>query len=248
MEEVSELPGWQQAGSVPTGGEGGKVHDATVRTLGGWILGGRYRPGETLPREDDLTVELAVSRTTLREAVKVLTAKGLLEVRPRIGVKVRPRDDWRVLDPVVLSWHPDIRRDPDLVSGLIEARRIIEPAAAELAARRATGSDLAVIEKAYLGMRAALPTDLNACCEADLAFHAGVIAASHNVVLRALVGTIEAALRSSFLITGELMRAQKKAIDAHHEVLECIRLRDPVGARRAMNQLLDIAAEDLQTI
>jgi DNA-binding FadR family transcriptional regulator len=97
-------------------------------------------------------------------------------------------------------------------------------------------------------MRAALPTDLPACCESDLAFHAGVIAAATTSCCGHSIGTIEAALRSSFLITGELMRAPNKAIDAHHEVLECIRLRDPAGARRAMNQLLDIAAEDLQAI
>jgi GntR family transcriptional regulator, galactonate operon transcriptional repressor len=243
VDEITERPGLASSASA----EGGKVHDATVRTLGAWVLGGRYRPGEALPREDELAAELKISRTTLREAVKSLIAKGLLEARPRTGVKVRPRDDWRVLDPVVLSWHPDIRRDPDLVAGLVEARRIIEPAAAELAARRATGADLAVIENAYFGMRAALPQDIHACCEADLAFHAGVIAASHNVVLRALIGTIESALRSSFLTTGELMRAQTKAMDAHRDVFERIRMRDEAGARKAMHRLLDIAAEDLKT-
>jgi GntR family galactonate operon transcriptional repressor len=225
---------------------GGRVHDSVVRTIGAWILDGRYRPGDTLPREEDLTESLGVSRTSLREAVKVLCAKGLLEARPRVGVKVRARDDWRLLDPVVLSWHPDIRRDSHLVSGLIEARRIIEPAAAELAARRATSADLAAIEGAYDAMARSLPADIASCCEADLAFHGAVISASHNFVLKGLIGTIEAALRAAFVVTGELMATQSKALAAHYEVLEKIRFRDANGARAAMLQLLDIAAEDLK--
>jgi GntR family transcriptional regulator, galactonate operon transcriptional repressor len=222
------------------------VHDSVVRTLGSWVLGGRYASGDILPREDDLAAALGVSRTSVREAVKVLSAKGLLETRPRVGVRVRPRDEWRLLDPAVLSWHPHLTGDTDLVAGLIEARRIIEPAAAELAARRATAADLAAIERAYLGMRAAIPHDVTACCDADLAFHGGVIAASHNVVLKGLVGTIEAALRAVFSITNQLMTTQSRALAAHGEVLERIRFRDTAGARAAMDRLLDLAAEDLQ--
>jgi DNA-binding transcriptional MocR family regulator len=94
-----------------------------VRAIGAWILGARYKPGHVLPREDDLTESLGVSRTSLREAVKVLCAKGLLEARPRVGVRVREREHWRLLDPIVLGWHPDLTRDPELILGLIETRR-----------------------------------------------------------------------------------------------------------------------------
>ena len=94
-------------------------------------------------REDDLAEQLSVSRTSIREAVKVLSAKGLLQARRRVGVRVRDRDDWDLLDPQVLSWHPDVGRDEALTTSLIEARRIIEPAAAGLAAKRATAADLA---------------------------------------------------------------------------------------------------------
>jgi len=74
-----------------------------------------------LPREEELCAMLGVSRTSVREAVKVLSAKGLVEARRRVGVRVLSRDDWRLLDPVVLSWHPDIQNDSELISGLIEA-------------------------------------------------------------------------------------------------------------------------------
>jgi GntR family transcriptional regulator, galactonate operon transcriptional repressor len=225
--------------------EGGKVHDSVVRTLGGWVLSGRYQPGDSLPREDALATSFGVSRTSVREAVKVLSAKGLLETRPRVGVKVRQREEWRMLDPAVLSWHPDLRRDPELVASLMEARRIIEPAAAELAARRGSAANLAEIEAAYLGMEASIPHDLAACCEADMAFHRGVIAASHNIVLRSLIGTIETALKATFMLTTSLMEDQARTLSVHKAVLECIRFRDTAGARSAMNRLLDVAAEDL---
>jgi DNA-binding FadR family transcriptional regulator len=146
---------------------------------------------------------------------------------------------------VVLSWHPDVRKDQELLSGLLEARRIIEPSAAELAARRATATDLAAIETAYLGMQRALPDNIELVCDADLNFHRSMIYASHNIVLRGLVGTIDAALRATFQISNEIMASQAETLHVHLEVLECVRMRDPVGARQAMNTLLDFAAKDL---
>lgn len=221
------------------------MHDTAVRTLAQWVLGGKYAPGAALPREDELAELLSVSRTTIRGVIKVLIAKGLIETGPRVGPRVRPRDDWRLLDPAVLSWHPDIGKDQELLSGLLEARRIIEPSAAELAARRATAVDLAAIENAYLGMQRALPNNIELVCDADLNFHRSLIYASHNIVLRGLVGTIDAALRATFQISNEIMASQAETLHVHLEVLECVRLRDPVGARKAMNRLLDYAAKDL---
>ncbi len=223
----------------------GKIHDSVVSAIGRWILGGVYGPADLLPREDDLAEKLGVSRTSVREAVKVLSAKGLLQARPRVGIRVRSRDDWNLLDPLVLSWHPDVGRDAALITSLIEARRIIEPAAAALAAVRATGADLARIEQAYLGMERNVRTDLEACCEADLRFHASLIAASHNVVLKGLTGTIEAALRATFTVTNRLMTAQSRALAAHRAVFECVRMRDADGARAATIDLLGVAAHDL---
>lgn len=241
-----DLPQDADAPTRSTSGASGKMLVSLVHALGSAILGGQYRPEEALPREDELAARFGVGRGTVREAVKVLAAKGLVESRPRTGLKVSPRDAWRLLDPDVLSWHPDMRRDPELVNGLIEARRIIEPAAAEWAARRGSGADLAAIEGAFLAMQAALPDNREACCEADLAFHRAVIVASHNLVLKALAGTIEAALRAAFVATSGLMATQAKALEAHREVMERIRYRDAEGARLAMVHLLDIAAEDLE--
>ena len=242
--EAKRRPGLPGLGRATRAYEG-RIHGSVVDTLGQWILGATYAPGDLLPREDDLAEKLKVSRTSVREAVKVLSAKGLLEVRRRVGVRVRPRDDWNLLDPQVLSWHPDVGQDAVLIASLIEARRIIEPEAAALAAGRATATDLARMEQAYEGMDRNLHVDLTACCEADLQFHVGLVAASHNVVLKGLTGTIEAALRATFTITNRLATAQSRALAAHKAVLECVRLRDANGARVAMIALLDIAASDL---
>lgn len=238
---VVDALGWPSSSDAG----GASVHNSVVNLLGGRILGGLYPPGETLPREDELCNLLGVSRTSVREAVKVLSAKGLVEARRRVGVRVLPRADWRLLDPVVLSWHPAIQDDRELIDGLVEARRIIEPAAAELAARRANGADLAAIESAFGAMRSAIPHDPLGVCQADLAFHRALIGASHNLVLRGLIGMLEAALKASFLVTGPLMEAQSRALSAHFVVLEAVRMRDTAGARAAMNRLLDIAADDL---
>jgi GntR family transcriptional regulator, galactonate operon transcriptional repressor len=233
----------EQPGQAYT--DGGKVHGSVVRALGSRVMSGEIGPGEMLPREDDLALAYRISRTSVREAIKVLSAKGLVEARPRVGLRVRPRSDWNFLDPAVLSWHPDLTGDAALMRSLIEARRIIEPPAAGLAARRATAADLAAIEAAYLRMEDAIPADLAACRDADVAFHRAVIAASGNEVLSSLAGTIEAALRAVFLVTNRLMDRQSAALASHREVMERIRFRDEAGAVAEMNRLLDVAAEDL---
>jgi GntR family transcriptional regulator, galactonate operon transcriptional repressor len=227
------------------GGGNSRLHHSLVTVLGRRILGGAYKPGDVLPREDELCAAFGVSRTSLREAVKVLSAKGLVEARRRVGVRVRPREAWSLLDPAVLSWHPDIQGDEELMSGLIEERRIIEPAAAELAARRATVDDLAAIEAAFVDMNDAVPDHFHRYCKADLAFHRAVNAASHNVVLRGMAGLMEAALNASLNVTNSFMQRQARALAVHGRVLEAIRLRDTAGARAAMGRLLDLAAEDL---
>ena len=217
-----------------------------MRQLGAMVLDGRFPPGDVLPREDDLAGLFSVSRTSLREAVKVLAAKGMLEARPRTGVRVRPQDDWNLLDPDVLSWHPDLTGDRALMRSLIEARRVIEPSAAGLAARRASAADLARIEAACTGIEAAYPADPEAGVAADIAFHRAVIDASGNLVLARVIGAIEAALRAVFAATSRMMDAD--GVAAHRIVLERIRLRDADGAQDAMHRLIDIAAADLEPL
>jgi len=227
---------------------GGGLHTSVVRALALRILGQDYAPGDILPNEAELQAELGVSRTSVREAVRVLIAKGLLEARPRLGTRVRPREDWNRLDPEVLAWMGELEPDLVFIAGLIEARRIFEPAAAEFAAVRARASDLAVMEEAFAAMRCALPRDLHGYCEADLRFHGAILKASRNPVLAGLVGTIDAALMSAFRLTTGHSRSYEETLTVHGEVMEAIRLRDSTRARARMNQLIDVAERDLKRI
>ena len=222
-----------------------RVHGEVVRRLALAILEGDWAPGERLPNEAELGGRFGVSRTSLREAVRFLSGKGLIKARPRLGMAVRERDAWNLLDPDLLAWQAE-RGDPDpqLVASLVEARRVIEPAAAALAAERATAADLARIEAAYLAMARSLPADLDACCAADLDFHAEILRATHNLVFRQLVGTMGAALGA----TMRLSQAYEATLHVHRDVLEAIRLRDPQAAEARMRALLDLARHDLAPV
>ena len=125
-----------------------RVHRDVVAELARRILSGTVLPGERLPNTVQLSADLGVSRSALREAIKVLTAKGMLEVQPRTGMRVRPRDNWNLMDPELLSWcGPAL--DAELLRSLLECRQLIEPGAASLAAANATAAQLAVMEEAF---------------------------------------------------------------------------------------------------
>jgi DNA-binding FadR family transcriptional regulator len=125
---------------------------AAVDTIAGWIVGGRFGPGDTLPIEPAMGGELAVSRTVVREALKTLTAKGLVITGPRLGTRVRPRADWNHFDPDVVNWRLEAGVDAAFVRELMQLRLMIEPAAARLAARAATPEDIGAAEGAYRSM------------------------------------------------------------------------------------------------
>lgn len=225
-----------------------RVHNGLVRELALRILGGKVKPGDMLPTEQALQDEFGISRSALREAVRVLSAKGLVAVRPRVGTTVRPQEDWNRLDTAMLEWSMAIAPDLDFVRSLMEARGLFEPAAAEFAARRASAQEVADIEAAYFGMRDLLPHDIPACCAADVAFHRAIMQASHNAVLHQLIGTIEAALGNVFRLTTTNGASHERTLSAHEQVLDCIRLRDPKGARAGMVSLLEVAARDLASL
>jgi DNA-binding FadR family transcriptional regulator len=219
-----------------------RVHQQVVETIARAILRGDYT--DYLPPEPQLCEALRISRSALREAVKVLGGKGLVSSRPHIGTTIRPRDEWNMLDADLLAWSMEGEPDPKVVLALIEARQVIEPAGARLAAQRATAADLATIERAFLDMTAALEAnDFEAYNAADRDFHTAILAASHNFVLRQLTTTIGAALKYSFRFT---KRKLGHALPVHGEILEHIRMRDANGASSAMLELFDVAISDLK--
>jgi GntR family galactonate operon transcriptional repressor len=165
------------------------LKDQIVEEIGSQIIEGRLLPSELLPSESVLLARYNVSRTVLREAITVLTSKGLLEARPKRGTIVKPHLEWNQLDPAIIGWSGAYQVDisPDEVASridqLIEVRHIIEPAAAALAARRATQEDFARMTYAYEAMESA-GTNVETFMKADLAFHIACLRASHTRFVR----------------------------------------------------------------
>ena len=213
------------------------LHGQVANEIAARIMSGEFAPGTILPNEADFSVMLKVSRTALREAIKVLAAKGLVESRPKIGTRISPRDHWNLLDPDVLAWQFATTSVASFADDLFEVRQIIEPAAAAMAADRASPSQLAAIDQAYREMEAA-GDDLEKSVEPDLRFHLSILAATGNELLVPLGALIETALASSIKLSGSAPDALSHALLMHKAVLDAIRRRDPNGARLAMRTLL----------
>lgn len=193
--------------------------NAAVNTLGQRISNGTYKEGSTLAIEQELAANLGVGRNALREAVKVLSGKGLISTAPRSGTKVRSREEWNMLDPDVLAWHADpATATTEFMLDLIELRRIIEPKAAELAAQRADKSDIADILSAYEGMAAA-GDNLDQRLETDIEFHTSILKASHNKVLSHFKHAISTYLRAHVRL-GETqsLEERKEDLEKHHQI------------------------------
>ena len=213
-----------------------------VEALGSRILRGDLKPGEILPNETELGRELGASRTVVREAVKSLAAKGLLEPRTRTGTRVLEPIHWNLLDLDVLGWRYAAMPRGQFFRELFEIRRMIEPAAAALAAERATGADFAALEQAYRAMEA-VDRGSDAAIEADLRFHRAILAGGHNDLLLQMGGLISVGLLASFRISS---RSYDAGLPLHKRVLDAIRDRHPEQARENMAVLLTSTREFLE--
>jgi DNA-binding FadR family transcriptional regulator len=212
------------------------LHGHVTQELGVRIVSGALRPGEALPREEVLAEQMAVSRTALREAMRVLSAKGLVEARPKVGTRVREERYWQQLDADVLAWRCASMPTADFVQKLVEMREIFEPAGAALAARRCNADQFERIEAAYKAMEAASNSDQWA--EADLAFHESVLVATNNELMISLFSVVETALGSYFVLSARKSNDFKYSLPYHRKVYEAIRKRQPEVARRAMQQMI----------
>ena len=210
-----------------------------VHELGRRIVGGEFGPCGGLPREDDLIAEIGVSRTTFREAMKCLAAKGLVEIRTKTGTRVRDRAQWRHTDPDVMVWHYETGPTRAFLEQLADLRRVLEPAAAARAAQRASKTEIARIAAAYQAMCASIGVP-EQHAEADCAFHTAIFAATHNVILARLIDTIAIGIFGNAVkATKAVIDGQRRSLAYHADVLAAIEARDPVGAAVAAERLLD---------
>ncbi|MBV8159178.1 MAG: FadR family transcriptional regulator [Dyella sp.] len=212
------------------------LHGHVVRELGTRIVAGDLKPGDVLPREDALAESMQVSRNALREALKVLSSKGLIEARPKIGTRVRAREFWNQLDADVLSWRCASMPTDDFIEKLVEMRELIEPAAAAAAAQRRTSAALARIDAAYRKMEAS--SDAGEWATADLAFHNAILQATGNELMSSLFAVIESVFGMFFVLSAETAVDFKYSLPQHHKVLEAIRRNQPEAARKAMQAMI----------
>ena len=203
---------------------------------------GHLLPGQVLPGEETLLSRYDVSRTVLREALNVLSAKGLLDARPRRGTIVRPRSDWSQLDPEILDWRNDPAEPSDgNPDHLLELRRMIEPPAAALAAKRAAAGDRAAIIRAYEAMVQA-GSDVSDFVDADVCFHIACLNAARNEFLLPVAHAIRASLVTAMRIANADADAERNrtvVLPLHKAILDAILTRDALGAREAMQTHLD---------
>jgi len=220
--------------------------DRVLDRLGLAIVGGRYAAGDRLPTEDELARKFGVSRPSLREGLKALARKGLVEARTRRGTIALGSEHWDRLDADVLRWTASSPPDHAFLLGVIELRSIMEPAAARLAASRATAAQILEIEQAYQGMVDALPHDVDACHHHDLAFHRSIFAACGNALLQRVYDAISALLLTLFRASTQARESYENSLAEHGAVAVAIRRRQPEEAEKAMHKLLAGTVRDLE--
>jgi DNA-binding FadR family transcriptional regulator len=215
---------------------GASVHAAIANEIGQRIVRGDYPPGAVLPNEQQWSEIFEVSRSAVREAMKMLMAKSLLASRQKVGSRVEPRERWNLLDRDVLGWYAAAPNRLKFLRTVQEFRYIIEPEATALAAERRSDAQMSDITRACTDMRGA--RFLSERTEADTRFHVAILHASGNELLVPLGVLIESALEHLFgFITSEV-NDLSYAQELHEDIERCLRLRRREAARRAVRRLL----------
>jgi len=210
----------------------GNVTSRIVRDLGAAIVAGKFSRKKSFPIEADLCVRYDASRSVVREAVKMLTAKGLLAARPRHGTWVQPEENWNLFDPDVLGWAVERRPSPSLRQELGEAQLAVECAAAALAAVRASFQQKSAIERALARIVAAEHGEDDPL-KAGIAFHVAVLRASGNRFLTQFQQLIEAALQA-----GGEAGARRAGSEDYRRIVEAIIAGDADAAYRTTRTVI----------
>ena len=211
-----------------------------VHNLGRRIVGGEFPVGSTLPNEPELVEQFGISRTVVREAMKCLAGKGLVEIKTRVGTRVRAPQDWHHTDTDVMVWYYETGPSAEIMRSIRDLRRVLEPEATARAASRGTEADLQRIGRAYQAMADNLGDPI-ATADADLEFHTAIFAATQNMIYAQLIDLIALAIYANRTISApnEVTAHQKRSLPHHKDVLDAILARDPEAASAASHRLLD---------
>lgn len=218
-----------------------RIYEEIVRQVKALISEGRLKSGDQLPPERDLAEQFKVSRTSVREALRTLESLGLIEIRPGEGTFVREVSVESLIEPlaqVILSHR-------EAVAELFEARRLLEPAIAGLAARRATRDEIQEMERILEDQAKAVAAGLTGLAQ-DAAFHAAIAGSARNRAITRLVNALMDLLTQSREESLQTPGRPTRSHEDHRRILDAIRRRDEAGAQRAMRDHL-VAVEALVT-
>ena len=225
---------------------GGGLHAGVLDQLGMLIASGELSEGETLSIES-LETRFGVSRSVVRETIRVLESMGMLTSRRRVGLTVAARDSWNVFDPRVIRWRlAGDDRETQLTS-LSELRHGFEPVAAALAAKRATPEQCGLLTGAVMDMAVhGKSGDLQAYLDADIRFHSTLLAASGNEMLAALSGVVAEVLTGRTHHHLMPTTPNPTAIRLHGDVAQAVQAGDPTAAEQAMRDIIAEAADAIR--
>ncbi|OUZ11603.1 hypothetical protein BHE97_04520 [Aeromicrobium sp. PE09-221] len=219
------------------------LHGQVLNVVGERIVDGTWAPG-TVIEVDALEAEFEVSRTTVREVLKSLTDKGLVDARPRLGTYVLDHAHWNYLDPDVMAWRAREPLDASFVRSLNEVRAVLEPGAARLAAAARSEQDVVTLREAFAELERSAEGDPAHIAEVDVRLHRAILAATHNELLFQFEVVLEPALRSRN--RAALWHVHDLTfVSLHRAVVEAIVAGDGARAEQAMSALLTEAAEDI---
>ena len=220
-----------------------KLYEYVVEEIGLRIITGEYKPGETLPNEDNLCKQFDVSRGALREATKLLAQKGLINTRPKRGTIVQPHQEWNLFDPDILLWKLETGDKLDFLKKVTEVRRIIESQAVKFAAKRANDSEIKYIRDCYHRMEQALISEneynYETYLQIDMEFHMAILDACHNELLAQIGHTMRQAVASARKADIQDFDIQRKSLVYHLQMIDGISKGDAEVADRASEDMFD---------
>ncbi|MDX3901458.1 MAG: FadR/GntR family transcriptional regulator [Sphingobium sp.] len=223
------------------------AHTIIARDIGIAIVTGQHAPGSVLSSEVEIAEQRHISRSVIREALRTLSAKGLVESRPKAGTRVRSRADWNLLDPELLAWMFEGEPPAGFVRSLFQLRMIVEPAAAEIAALARNSRQLSRMGHALEQM------DLKGLSTpegqaADQIFHNTILEATQNELIASLSASIGAAVRWTTIFKHRSARRPRDSMPEHRRLFEAIADGDAAKAREATIVLLQQAKDDTELL
>lgn len=229
--------------SRPAGQAQRAVHDRIAHDLGVAIVGGHYQPGDLLPGEERFSAEQGVSRTAYREAVRVLSAKGLVYSRTKSGTRINDRLRWNMLDLDILAWMFEAGPKPEFLRDIFELRMVVEPAAAQFAALRRDGQDISRMGHALEEMRRfGLQTSEGRA--ADQSFHRLILLATRNESLITLSTSVTAVVAWTTRFARDERKESRDPMPDHDAVFDAIVRGEAEEARLKMLALIRNASGD----